>query len=82
MAPDFCAVGTQNFAGYVVYGFSRLDLYIFECDVTGNATYIFRGDWELASKLTKTEILTGNLQEARLFHTENWRQNIQSFLRQ
>lgn len=76
LKPDFCVLGNQNFWGYVVYGFTSLGLYIFECNRPDNATYVFRGNWEAASALTKTEILCGNLQEARLFHTESWRDNL------
>ena len=74
--PDFCVLGSQNFWGYVVYGFTLKDLYIFECNKPDNATYVFRGNWEEASKLTKTEILDGHIQEARLLHTEKWRGNL------
>lgn len=48
---------------YVVYGFTALNLFIFESNEINNATYAFRGDWEAASKLTKTEVLSGHVQE-------------------
>lgn len=76
MGPEFCVLGTQNFLGYVVYGFAALNLYIFESNSINNATYVFRGDWESTSKLTKMEVLSGGLQEARIYHTEQWRENI------
>ena len=72
MNPDFCVLGTQNFWGYVVYGFTSLDLFVFECNEINNATYVFKGDWEAASRLTKTEVLSGHLHEARIYHTEKW----------
>ncbi|MBR2897421.1 MAG: hypothetical protein IKC04_06030 [Oscillospiraceae bacterium] len=72
MKPEFCVMGTQNFFGYVVYGFPKLDLYIFESNGINNATYMFRGNWEEASRLTKMEVLSGGLQEARVYHTEHW----------
>lgn len=78
--PDFYILGTQNFWGYVVYGFSDRNLFVFECNLPNNATYVFKGNWETASKLTKTEILTTHLQEARLFHTEQWRENIRKLI--
>lgn len=78
MNPDFCVLGMENFWGYVVYGFSASNIYVFECNQPNNATYIFRGDWETASKLTKTEILAGHIQEARLFHTEAWYENVRA----
>lgn len=77
MGPKFCVLGAQNFFGYVVYGFPSLNLYIFESNGINNATYAFRGDWESASMLTKTEVLAGGLQEARIYHTEQWHENIE-----
>ena len=74
--PEFVVIGKQNFFGYVVYGFPTLNLFIFESNEINNATYAFRGDWESASKLTKTEILAGGLQEARIFHTQQWPDNL------
>lgn len=76
MGPEFCVLGTQNFFGYVVYGFPALNLYIFESNGINNATYAFRGDWESASMLTKIQVLSGGLQEARIYHTEQWHENI------
>ena len=76
MCPEFCVLGAQNFFGYVVYGFPVLNLYIFESNGINNATYAFRGDWETASMLTKMEVLSGGLQEARIYHTEQWHENI------
>ena len=76
MGPEFCVLGAQNFFGYVVYGFPALNLYIFESNGINNATYAFRGDWESASMLTKMEVLSGGLQEARIYHTDLWHENI------
>lgn len=75
MAPDFCVLGSQNFWGYVVYGFTALDLFVFECNEVNNATYVFKGDWESASQLTKSEVLSGHVQDARIYHTEKWYEN-------
>ena len=74
--PEFVVLGKQNFFGYVVYGFPALNLFIFECNEINNATYAFRGDWMTASRLTKSEVLAGGLQEARIFHTEQWPENL------
>ena len=76
LKPDYRVLGTQNFYGYVVYAFEKKNLYIFESDNIDNATYAFVGDWQEASKLTKTQILSGNLQYARVFHTKNWHDNV------
>lgn len=76
MEPEFCVLGAQNFFGYVVYGFPALNLYIFESNGINNATYVFRGNWEAASMLTKMEVLSGGLQEARIYHTNQWHESI------
>lgn len=72
MSPEFCVLGTQNFWGYVVYGFPSLGLFVFESNEINNATYVFKGNWESASRLTKTEVLSGHVQEMRIYHTEKW----------
>ena len=80
MAPDFCVLGSQNFWGYVVYGFTALNLFVFECNEINNATYAFRGDWEAASKLTKTEVLSGHIQETRVYHSDKWYENTRKLI--
>lgn len=80
MAPDFCVLGSQNFWGYVVYGFTVLNLYVFECNEVNNATYVFKGDWKSASQLTKTEVLSSRIQEARIYHTEKWYESMGKLL--
>lgn len=71
-SPDFVAVGVGGFSDYVVFGFTGRRRYVLESPNTGNATYIFRDEWEEISRLTKREILQGNLQEDRLVHNTRW----------
>jgi hypothetical protein len=80
LKPDFTAVGHAGFAGYIVLGFEQRSLYVLESLYYGNATYIFGRSWEHLSKLTKAEILTGKLQEARLIHRTGWEQQLRSVL--
>lgn len=70
--PDFMAVGLGGFSEYIVFGFTRRHRYVFESPESGNATYIFRNEWEAVSQLTKREILQEQLQEARIIHTSRW----------
>lgn len=42
--------------------------------------YAFRGDWEAASKLTKTEVLSGHIQEARIYHSNKWYENTRKLI--
>ena len=70
--PDFVAVGVGGFSDYVVFGFTGRSRYVLESPNTGNATYIFKDDWESISRLSKREILLENRQEARLIHNTRW----------
>ncbi len=72
LEPDFLAIGENSFNGYVVYGYSSRNLYVFESNQMGNATYVFKGDWEKASQLTKYEIIQGDLCYKRIIHTKEW----------
>ena len=74
--PDFVAVGLGGFSDYVVFGFTGRRRYVLESPNTGNATYIFRNEWEEFSQLSKREILQDNLQEARLVHNNRWHRSV------
>lgn len=74
--PDFIAIGENGFYGYVVYGYSNMNLYVFESNQTENATYVFRGEWENASRLTKHDIIKGNLCYKRIVHSKSWKENV------
>lgn len=74
--PDFHAIGKNGYRGYVIFGFTELNLYIFETAEYGNATYVFEGDWESLSQMTKAEIIAGNLQKHRLVHQKGWTDQI------
>jgi hypothetical protein len=74
--PDFHAIGENGYRGYIIFGFTKQNLYIFESAEYGNATYIFEGDWKELSKMTKAEIISGNLQKHRFVHQEGWKQQI------
>lgn len=79
--PEFVAVGRSGFRGYLVFGFPQRKIYILECTRYGNATYVFGENWDTLSKLTKAEILSGNLQEARLIHRSSWHQNLKELMK-
>ncbi len=74
--PDFIAVGIGGFKDYVVFGFTDRNRYVFESPNTGNATYVFRNEWEPISHLSKYEILQSNLHEERLIHNSRWHRAI------
>lgn len=78
--PEFVAVGTAGFYGYLIFGFPERTLYVLESIYTGNATYVFEENWEYLSKLTKSEILVGNLQKERIIHRITWEDKIKRLL--
>lgn len=78
--PDFMAIGDQGFWGYIIYGFTKKDIFIFESNKPDNATYVFRGNWKEASKLTKSEILNSKLEEARIIHNQKWKSSINKII--
>lgn len=74
--PDFRAMGTAGFTGYIVFGFEKRGIYVFESMMYGNATYIFDENWKELSKKSKAEILDENLQKSRIIHLEGWQREI------
>lgn len=81
LQPDFYAVGRGGFGGYVVFGFSGKDRYVLECQQPNNAIYVFDGNWEDLSQLTKAEILDASSHEARIIHTPKWFERLRDVLR-
>lgn len=75
--PDFLAIGENSFNGYVVYGYSDRNLYVFESNQPGNAIYVFKGKWQKASQLTKHDIIKGNLCHKRIVYTKSWKENVE-----
>lgn len=80
--PDFIALGVGGFSDYMVFGFPRKDVYILESPALGNATYVFKGDWESLSMRSKKEILDGSLHEARVIHNSRWNAGIRQVITQ
>ena len=70
--PEFTAVGTAGFAGYIIMGFPSSKTFVLESLYYGNATYVLGTDWESISKLTKAEILNETLHKDRIIHCRNW----------
>jgi len=79
--PDFLCTGTAGFHGYVIFGFIEKNLYLCESMYTGNATYVFANDWQSLSRLTKSEILSHNLQNDRIIHRNGWNTAISHLFR-
>jgi hypothetical protein len=79
--PDFMATGRGGYAGYFVFGYTRLNKYVLESVYLNNATYIFGDEWEELSSLTKDQILNGDMEYERIIHDQSWRRNIGRTLR-
>jgi hypothetical protein len=80
LKPDFRAVGSGGFHGYIVHGFTKNNIYVLESMYYGNATYIFGETWEELSKMTKAEILNEKLQKARVIHRGGWRKKVEEII--
>lgn len=79
-SPTFVAVGHGGFAGYVIFGFRKIGLYVLECARYGNATYVLEEDWKELSRLTKAEILNQQRHKARLVHIPSWETRVGALL--
>lgn len=76
--PNFFAMGIDNFNGYIVFGYPNKNLYVLESMELNNATYIFKSDWQELSKISKKQILAGNLYYKRIIHSPQWEEQIKS----
>lgn len=79
--PDEIYKGIDSYTGYLVFYFKRLNLYVFDSIVYGNATYIFTGDWEKISKLTKKQIVDNQIAQERIIHNDSWNLKIAKLLK-
>ncbi len=77
---DFVAQGRAGFHGYMIFGFSKKNVFILESYLHGNATYVLDDNWEEISKLTKKEILDDNLHKHRFIHGKSWFDDISNLL--
>lgn len=68
LGSDFNVVGTNGYSGYVIFGFKKKNIYVFESAQYGNAMYVFENNWEEISKKTKAEILNAKLHLERITH--------------
>lgn len=75
--PEFLAVGRGGFTGYIVFGFPDRNLFICESVHIDNATYVFDEKWEELSKMTKAQILGGDLHTERIIHRSRWEQHVE-----
>ena len=67
-------VGAESFERYFGIKISD-DLVVFDCLNYGNAMYVFKKDWEVLSKKSRVELLSGceNLDFYRMPHNKDWK---------
>lgn len=78
--PDIEYQGTAGYSGYIAFVFTNKNIYVLDSILYGNATYIFEGNWEEVSQLTKKQIIDGNLYKYRIIHDKKWRTEIKKIL--
>lgn len=79
--PDYEYQGKAGYSGYIVFCFKDMGLYIIDSVIYGNATYVFSDSWEDVSKLSKKEIIDGDLCKSRIIHSKSWKKQIENELK-
>lgn len=78
--PDIRGKGPSNFFGYIVFGFTDLDIVVLETMYSDNATYIFSArDYEKNALKDKQTVLSNKIMLKRLYHNDNWEQQIRMY---
>ena len=72
--PTTVFYGKAGFNGYI--GFVFKEFTILESLIYGNAIYVFDKNWLEFSKLTKKEILDGDLHMKRIIHKKGWENEV------
>lgn len=80
--PDIRGKGSNGFNGYIIFGFSNLEIILLETMYAGNATYVFSiKNFEEHVIKDKQTVLTNKLHLKRFFHHDNWEKNLRSFMK-
>jgi hypothetical protein len=78
--PQEIARGVGGFSDYLAYVFPQYGRVVLESLRRDNAIYVFKGQWEGFSRLTKRQILDAGVHDARIVHTKGWQQRLMSAL--
>jgi len=70
--PDEVWIGNGGFRSYVAYIFNGKGTAVLESVMPDNATYVFGGNWQAVSRLSKAQVLSNHHHIARIFHDRNW----------
>jgi len=72
LAPEKRLVGTSGLQRYIGYMFGE-DFVAFENPRVGNALYLFYGEWEILSQLSRSQLLASREGEfSRIIHSARW----------
>ena len=80
--PDIRGKGPDGFRGYIVFGFSELNIVILETMYVDNATYVFSKEkYEEIIFKSKVDILNKKLHLHRVLHGNQWENRIKKILK-
>lgn len=77
--PSEVYLGHGGFHAYVAYVFPNTGNTILESVMPDNATYVFAGNWQQVSHLTKSQVLAGNHNIDRIIHDANWEAHVSAY---
>lgn len=80
LKPDQMYVGEGGYSDYVAYVFKPRGLVVLESIRRDNAIYVFGSDWRAVSRLSKAEVLSAHHHEARIIHSDGWKDRLRSLL--
>lgn len=79
--PDIRGKGPNGFRGYIVFGFTDIDIVLLETMYAGNATYVFSTEnFEEQVIKDKQTVLKNKLHLRRFFHDDNWEVKLRNFM--
>lgn len=80
LGPTEIAAGEGGFGDYLAYIFPDKDAVVLESIRRDNAIYVFGGDWENFSRLTKAEVLRNGVHKERIIHSTGWPEKLRRAL--
>lgn len=79
--PDIRGKGPAGFWGYIVFGFTDLNIVILETMYSDNATYVFKmDDYENDIIQDKQQAIKNKQLLRRFYHYDNWETQISSYI--
>lgn len=78
--PQEVAQGLGGFGDYLAYVFPQYGRVVLESLRRDNAIYVFKGQWESFSRLTKRQIIDSGVHDARILHTKGWQARLMEAL--